>query len=152
MERRRISDSPDSLKRQLELAAYFTHCRLQPAHLSLALRLAMTTFTKARNYPTAATFAQKLLDLSPAQPVVTQAKAVLLSANKNPRNAVEIDYDLHAEFDICPASLTPIYKGVGSVTDCFTGAKYHTMYEGTVCCVSRITEVGRNGSGLRSSI
>ena len=29
-------------KRALELAAYFTHCNLQPAHTMLALKAAMT--------------------------------------------------------------------------------------------------------------
>lgn len=151
-ERRRIQEAPESQKRQLELAAYFTHCRLQPAHLSLALRLAMTTFTKAKNYPTAATFAQKLLDLNPAPPVATQARAVLATANKNPRDAITIEYDLHAQFDICPASLTPIYQGSPAVDDPFTGARYHPQYSGTVCAVSQITEVGRGGSGLRSAV
>ena len=151
-ERRRIQDQPDSLKRQLELAAYFTHCRLQPAHLQLALRLAMTTFTKAKNYPTAATFAQKLLTLSPAAPVAASANTVIASANRNPRDAVEIDYDLHQPFDVCPASLTPIYPGAPSVEDPLTGARYHQKFAGTLCKVSGVTEVGRSASGLKSNL
>lgn len=152
MERRRIQDQPNSLKRQLELAAYFTNCRLQPAHLQLALRLAMTTFTKAKNYPTAAVFAQRLLDLKPQQLVATQAQTVIAGANRHPRNAVEIDYDLHSQFDICPASLTPIPQGSPSVEDPLTGARYHPQYAGTLCAVSQVSEVGKSASGLRSSI
>ncbi|GAA5941494.1 hypothetical protein JCM10213_006105 [Rhodosporidiobolus nylandii] len=152
IERRRIQDQPDSLKRQLELAAYFTHCRLQPAHLQLALRLAMTTFMKAKNYPTAASFAQKLLDLKPAAPVATQANTVISNANKYPRDAVEIDYDLHQPFDVCPASLTPIYANAPSVEDPFTGARYHPQFAGQVCAVSGVSEVGKSASGLRSTI
>ncbi|GAA6027118.1 hypothetical protein JCM8097_002404 [Rhodosporidiobolus ruineniae] len=152
IERRRIQDQPDSLKRQLELAAYFTHCRLQPAHLQLALRLAMTTFTKAKNYPTAASFAQKLLDLNPAATVATQANTVLQTANRYPRDAVEIDYDLHQAFDVCPASLTPIYANAPSVEDPLTGARYHPQFAGEVCRVSGVSEVGKSASGLRSSI
>lgn len=153
IERRRIStEQPDSLKRQLELAAYFTHCRLQPAHLQLALRLAMTTFSKAKNYPTAASFAQKLLDLNPAAQVATQAKTVLSTANKYPRDAVEIDYDLHSQFDICPASLTPIYANAPSVEDPLTGARYHPQFAGSICKVSGVSEVGKSSSGLKSSI
>lgn len=152
MERRRIAEQPDSLPRQLELAAYFTHCRLQPAHLTLALRLAMTTFTKAKNYPTAATFAQRLLDLAPAAPVVAQARTVLSAANKNPRESVEIDYDIHSEFDICPASLTPIYAGKPFVEDGFTGARYHDKFKGTLCAVSQVTLVGYSSSGLKSFV
>lgn len=152
LERRRIATDPETQRRQLELAAYFTHCQLQPAHLTLALRLAMTTFSKAKNLATAATFAQRLLDLNPAPPVVTSARAVLTAAAKNPRDAVEIDYDIHSEFDICPSSLTPIYAGQPSVVDTWTGARYHEQYTGTLCAVSQITEIGATASGLRSSI
>ncbi|GAA6021068.1 hypothetical protein JCM11491_004403 [Sporobolomyces phaffii] len=152
IERRRIADQPDSLKRQLELAAYFTHCRLQPAHLQLALRLAMTTFSKAKNYATAASFAQKLLDLAPAAAVATQARTVLATANKYPRDAVEIEYDLHSQFDVCPASLSPIYANAPSVEDPFTGARYHPHFAGSVCKVSGVSEVGKSSSGLKSSV
>jgi coatomer protein complex subunit alpha (xenin) len=34
--------------RQLELAAYFTHCNLQPSHLLLALKTAMATAFKCK--------------------------------------------------------------------------------------------------------
>ncbi|KAK4702638.1 coatomer subunit alpha, partial [Phenoliferia sp. Uapishka_3] len=151
MERRRLSEDPSTIKRQLELAAYFTHCRLQPAHLSLALRLAMTTFSKAKNYSTAAAFAQRLLDLSPPPPVATQARNTLALANRNPRDAVEIDYDLHSgSFDICPASLSPIYAGAPSVLDPFTGAAYLPSYAGSLCSLSGVTEIGRSATGLKS--
>lgn len=112
----------------------------------------MTTFVKAKNYPTAASFAQKLLDLNPAPPVVTQARNLLATANKNPRDALEIDYDLHSQFDICPASLTPIYQNQASVDDPLTGARYHEKFAGTVCVVSGVTEVGKRGEGLKSMI
>ncbi|KAM0749301.1 coatomer protein complex, subunit alpha [Meredithblackwellia eburnea MCA 4105] len=152
MERRRLSEDPSTLKRQLELAALFTHTRLQPPHLTLALRLAMTTFSKAKNYATAAVFAQRLLDLNPAPPVATQCRTIITSANKNPRDAVEIDYDHHTAFDICPASLSPIYAGQPSVLDPFCGASYKPEYAGTLCAVSRVTEVGKSAQGLKSSI
>ncbi|GAA5898846.1 hypothetical protein JCM8208_005410 [Rhodotorula glutinis] len=151
IERRRIAADPAQLKRQLELAAYFTHCRLQPAHLQLALRLAMTTFSKAKNYPTAASFAQKLLDLNPAANVAQQANTVLQTANRYPRDAVDIDYDVHQAFDVCPASLTPLYGQAQAVEDPFTGARYHPQFAGQVCRVSGVTEVGKSASGLRSS-
>jgi coatomer protein complex subunit alpha (xenin) len=112
----------------------------------------MTTFVKAKNYPTAATFAQKLLDLNPAPPVVTQARNLLATANKNPRDTVEIEYDLHSQFDICPGSLSPIYPNNPSVDDPYTGAKYHASYAGTVCVVSGVTEVGKSASGFKSMI
>lgn len=96
MERRKTQQQePDNVKRQLELAAYFTHCGLRPADLALALRLAMVQFKKPGNNATAAVFAQRLIDIPIAHDpkVVTQAKQAIALADRNPRDAVEIDYD-----------------------------------------------------------
>jgi coatomer protein complex subunit alpha (xenin) len=72
LERRRVGqEEPDNVRRGLELAAYFTHCQLQPPHLQIALRSASLVFTKAGNAGTAAKFARKLLDLNPDPKVVS---------------------------------------------------------------------------------
>ena len=47
------------------MAAYFTHCNLQPVHLILTLRTALNLFFKLKNYKTAASFARRLLELGP---------------------------------------------------------------------------------------
>jgi coatomer protein complex subunit alpha (xenin) len=53
------------MNRQAELAAYFTHSPLQPIHLSLSLRSAMSLFFKIKNFNTAAGFCRRLLELNP---------------------------------------------------------------------------------------
>jgi hypothetical protein len=45
--------------RGMELAAYFTHCNLQPVHLALSLRSAMSIFFKAKNLSTCAHFCRR---------------------------------------------------------------------------------------------
>ena len=73
IERRKVAqEDPDNVKRSLELAAYFTHCKLQPAHLQIALRSAISVFAKANNHATAAKFARRLLDLNPDPKIVAQ--------------------------------------------------------------------------------
>lgn len=72
LERKRVTAAePQNIKRQLELTAYFTHVKLQAAHQVLTLRQAMSNFTKARNYPLAATFAKRVSDLSQDERVLT---------------------------------------------------------------------------------
>lgn len=61
-------DSDQNPRRQTELASYFTHCNLQPAHLMIALRLAMTAAYKIKNYIDAASFARRLIELDSASP------------------------------------------------------------------------------------
>lgn len=53
------------------MAAYFTHCNLQPVHMVLVLRTALNLFFKLRNFKTAAGFACRLLELGP-NPTVAQ--------------------------------------------------------------------------------
>lgn len=81
-----------------------------------------------------------------------QARSVLSQGDRNPRDAVEVSYDHHTPFDICPASLTPIYQGSPSVVAAYTGARYLPEYKNTVCVVDAITQVGLPASGLRSIV
>ena len=67
-----MEQDPDNVKRSLELAAYFTHCRMQPPHMQIALRSAMGTFSKANNHASAAKFARKLIDLNPDPKIIAQ--------------------------------------------------------------------------------
>ena len=67
MKRREVA--PSDAKRAAELAAYFTHAKLEPYHTALALRSAMSTFTKLKNYNTCATFCRRMLELNSTQKV-----------------------------------------------------------------------------------
>lgn len=73
LERRRIAkEDPSQIRRNLELAAYFTHCKMQTSHLNLALRNAMRTFAVAKCHASAAKFARRLIALKPDPKVVSQ--------------------------------------------------------------------------------
>ena len=73
LEHRRIKEAePNNPKRALELAAYFTHCKLEPQQLQLALRSAISAFAKANNDATSARFARRLLELNPDPKIVAQ--------------------------------------------------------------------------------
>jgi coatomer protein complex subunit alpha (xenin) len=151
--RKLVVDEPDNVTRNLELAAYFTHCKLSSSHVQLAIRSAMSAFSKAGNHATAAVFARRLIDANPADTkVITQARAVLTQGDRNPRDAHEIAYDHFTPFEICPGSLTPIYSGSPSVLAAYTGARYLPEYKNTVCVVDGITQVGLPASGLRSLV
>jgi coatomer protein complex subunit alpha (xenin) len=78
-----------------------------------------------------------------------QARAVKAKCERTPTNAVDIEYDQFADFDICAASHTPIYAGQPFVQDPFTGAKYLPEYKGQVCRISQVTEIGAPASGSR---
>lgn len=64
-------------KRICELAAYFTHCNLQPAHQILTLRAAFNLFFKLKNYKSGASFARRLLELWPRPDVAQKVRKML---------------------------------------------------------------------------
>ncbi|KAL5359749.1 coatomer WD associated region-domain-containing protein [Aspergillus floccosus] len=150
LERRRIAqDEPDNVKRNLELSAYFTIPKLEVAHRQLALMAAMKLAFTHKNYSSALSFANRMLANGGSAKLLDQARKIKAQCERNPQDKVEIEFDQFAEFDICAASYTPIYTGSPSVSDPFTGAKYHEQYKGTVCRISEVTEIGAPASGLR---
>ncbi|KAI0078368.1 coatomer subunit alpha-2 [Panus rudis PR-1116 ss-1] len=149
LERRRVvQEEPNNVQRGLELAAYFTHCKLQPPHMQIALRNAINVFAKANNHATSAKFARRLLELNPDPKIVAQARQRIAAGDRNPRDAVEIDFDQFTEFEICAASYTPIYKGSPSVRCPYTDAAYQPRYKGKLDALVQLTEIGASSSGL----
>ncbi|XRM48358.1 hypothetical protein ABZX51_011283 [Aspergillus tubingensis] len=150
LERRSIpTDTPDNLKRSLELSAYFTIPKLEVAHRQLALMAAMKLAFANKNYSSALSFANRMLANGGSPKLLEQAKKIKAQCERSPQDKIDIEFDQFAEFDICAASFTPIYGGSPSVSDPFTGAKYHEQYKGTVCRISQVTEIGAPASGLR---
>ncbi|KAL4980622.1 coatomer WD associated region-domain-containing protein [Aspergillus desertorum] len=150
LERRALStETPEGLKRSLELSAYFTIPKLEVAHRQLALMAAMKLAFSNKNYSSALSFANRMLANGGSAKLLDQAKKVKAQCERNPQDSIEIEFDQFAEFDICAASHTPIYSGSPSVSDPFTGAKYHEQYKGSVDRISEVTEIGAPASGLR---
>ena len=80
---------------------------------------------------------------------ISQARKVKQACERNPSDAMEIDFDQFAEFEICAASHTPIYVGSPSVSCPFDKTKYQPKYKGVVCKVCEVCQIGAPASGLR---
>lgn len=138
----------DDMNRQAELAAYFTHSPLQPIHLSLSLRSAMSLFFKLKNFNTAAGFCRRLLELNPPLKVAQQAKQVLQACERTPKDEVELKYDSRNPFVVCSGTFEPIYRGTKDVSCPTCGAKYMASQAGVVCQVCNLGKVGADATGL----
>ncbi|EDK36476.2 hypothetical protein PGUG_00574 [Meyerozyma guilliermondii ATCC 6260] len=149
MELARRALGPDDIKRNLELAAYFTRAGLQGPHRINALQVAMTQSFKNKNYASASYFAGEVLAASASGQRADQARKIKAKSDSISKDAIEIDFDPYAEFDICCASFTPIYKGEPSVSEALVGAKYKEQYKGQLCSITKITAIGVPASGLR---
>jgi coatomer protein complex subunit alpha (xenin) len=142
----------DSTVRQQELAAYFTHCNLQMPHLRLALLNAMTVCYKAGNLNTAGNFARRLLETNPT--IDNQAKTarqVLQAAEKNMKDASELNYDFRNPFVVCGATYVPIYRGQKDVSCPYCSSRFVPAQEGQLCAVCDLAVVGSDASGLLCS-
>jgi coatomer protein complex subunit alpha (xenin) len=146
--RKAAADDP---KRQAELAAYFTHCSLQPTHLRLSLQSAMSINYKLKNFNSAATFCRRLLELNPPPTVATKARQVLQACERTPKDEVPLNYDPRNPFVVCAATMTPIYKGSRSVQSPYSGTHYVPEMAGKICVVDQIAKIGADVSGLQVS-
>jgi coatomer protein complex subunit alpha (xenin) len=166
LERCQLADNSTSLKRVLELSAYFTIPKLEPAHRQLALVSAMNLAYKNKNFASALSFANRILangvqtkmlenvSISEALFIgrltnLNKARKMKAICERSPHDAIDIEFDQFAEFDICAASHTPIYRGSRVETCPYDGAMYHAKCKGTVCTVCGVTEVGAPASGFR---
>ncbi|KAH0599320.1 hypothetical protein MHUMG1_03437 [Metarhizium humberi] len=144
-----VAQDPAKLKRSLELSAYFTIPKIEVPHRQLALLSAMQLAVKSKNYNSALSFANRIIANGGSTKIVENARRTKAQCERNPNDAIDIEFDQFAEFEVCAASLTPIYSGTSYEECAFDGSKYHSKYKGTVCRVCEICEVGKHGSGLK---
>ncbi|XP_026754434.1 coatomer subunit alpha [Galleria mellonella] len=136
-------------KRTCEMAAYFTHCKLQPVHQILTLRTALNMFFKLKNFRTAASFARRLLELGPRPEVAQQARKILQACEKTPTDEHQLLYDEHNPFNICGISYKPIYRGKPEEKCPLCSASYLPEHKGKLCAVCGVAEIGKDVLGLR---
>ncbi|KAJ2780589.1 hypothetical protein GGI15_003483 [Coemansia interrupta] len=140
----------ENLTRLVELAAYFTHCQLRADHEKLSLRLAMNTAFKHKCFKAAGEFAQRLLDLVPAPAIAEKARKMITICDRQSRDALPVNYDARNPFVICAASHTPIHRGQATVNCPYCQASYKPEFEGELCRVCNIAQIGAKATGLRS--
>ncbi|KAF2772556.1 Coatomer, alpha subunit [Teratosphaeria nubilosa] len=139
-------------KRALELSAYFTVPAMDPQHQTLALFSAMNFANRNKQLGSALGFANALIERGTNAKFKEQARKIKAAAERNPVDAVEVEFDAFNSFEVCAASFTPIYAGEPAVACPFTGVKYKPEYKGTVDRISEVTEIGKPASGLRLTV
>jgi len=142
-------DNLEDMKRSCEMAAYFTHCKLDLNHLILTLQTALNLSFKLKNKKMAASFARRLLDLGPKPDLATKARKILMACEQDMTDAHKLDYDQFNPFDLCPATFKPIYKGKPVLRSGFSGACYSPSFKGQLCKIDKCAAIGVDVSGLK---
>ena len=151
-----MADAASDPVRATELSAYFTHCQLQPVHLLLALRAAMGTAFKHKNYITAASFARRLLELPDLASeknaeLRTKATKVLQKSEQMARNEHEnLDYDETKTFVLDCQNFKPLYDQTKKINCPYCGSWYGDteLMMGKVCPNCLICVIGTQTIGL----
>jgi len=129
LERRELSTQKKDGARQVELAAYFTHCNLQGPHHLLTLRSAANCAFQHKELQTAHSLATRLLELNPKAEVANFAEKIL-RVSVNGQDADSLRYDSLNPFVICGAEHIPIYQGSQSIKCGFCEAHFCPSHEG----------------------
>ncbi|KAL8448978.1 hypothetical protein Emed_003330 [Eimeria media] len=143
LETARLALGEADAKRNLELVAYFSCCRLQPSHAFLVLRRAMS-------------FARRLLSgtysgLKGAPEELAKAKKVLLLCEQKGTDAIAINYE-PAEAEnllLCTSTLTRLPPGTPATRCSFCGAIAQQQLQGETCKVCEIAELGARVVGVQ---
>ncbi|TYZ51366.1 hypothetical protein PybrP1_006004 [[Pythium] brassicae (nom. inval.)] len=141
-------------KRNVELSAYLTHCELQPPHLVLTLKIAMTNAFKSNNFITAASFCRRLLEIQEVaahprhEKLRLTARKVLQKAEKEARNEHQLDYQDAKPFVLCARSFSPLYLGERDVRCPYCASAYRPEFKRSLCDVCCISRVGEETIGL----
>ena len=116
----------------------------------------MTSAFKFKNYITAASFAQRLLELPDVNSEKNadlrgKAAKVLQKSEKEGRNEHQLHYDERNPFTIDCFYLGPIYRGTEAIRCAYCGSSYATDVRGRVCETCGIAQVGVETVGLVTS-
>ncbi|MFH4977259.1 hypothetical protein AB6A40_003968 [Gnathostoma spinigerum] len=150
--RKEMPKDSSHAERSAEMAAYFTHCQLQPVHRILTLRTAINLFFKLKQMKTCASFCRRLLELGPKAEVAAQIRKVLTVAEKDSSDPHKLNYDEFNPFVVCPRTFVALYRGKPQVGCPFCGASYQPEFKGQICNVCEVAEIGRDAVGLRISV
>ncbi|PHJ19147.1 coatomer alpha [Cystoisospora suis] len=156
LEMTRMSFADSDPARNIELVAYFACCKMQPSHLFLVLRRAMSVAWKAQNFVTTAAFARRLVNgnfmaIKGAQEEIAKARKVLALCEQKGTDAHVINFE-PSEFDsllLCTVTLTRLAPGT-PITRCpFCGAVAKVEFSGRICPICDLSELGARVVGLQ---
>jgi coatomer protein complex subunit alpha (xenin) len=149
-----MSECANDPVRSTELSAYFTHCNLQPVHLLLALRSAMGTAFKHKNFIAAASFARRLLELPDMNSernadLRVKATKVLQKSEQMARNEHNLNYDESVSFSIDCKDFVPVKAGEKSCKCAYCGSSYTgESMKNRICLTCSFCKVGVETIGL----
>lgn len=148
---RRKEEEKKNMQRAIELSVYLTHLKLNPTHLLLVLRSAMSLTFRSKNFITAKSIVSRMhkYPLPPKVSQQVQGVETIVNQSSNNSNQYAIEYDDKIPFEICAKSLKPIYRRKPHFTCPLCGAKYLPQYKGEICCVCNISKIGGTCTGLK---
>lgn len=159
LERKNITGKEfEDNKRACELAAYFAKLDLDKKHRSKVLEKAFQVFlVKAEFKKTraAASIAKKLLNYIKVDPkkakLAADAEKVESLYDPAVDEKLQLDYNDLNPYSLCAWTFRPIYSGNQLVQCPLCKANYKPEFEGELCKVCKVSQIGKSCSGIRFS-
>jgi len=152
----RIQVAQDDVARSVELAGYFTCCKMQPFHQFLVLKLAMGVAFKANNFITTAHFARRLIQgnfslVKGSADELSKAKKVLAICEQKGTDMYPVDFD-PAEADtlsVCASTLKRLDPSEASVRCPFCESVSIASFKGKICANCDLSIMGARVLGVK---
>ena len=147
--------------RDLELAAYLCCEKLEPIHMLLVTDLAMKMAFKSKCFIQASHFAKRIITGSWGAgdefvtASTTRARKVIIASEERGTDEIKINFDPNwmtgDALKLCSGSLTPVpaqlHDKMVSCPLCKSG--FHPDWQGKVCTVCQLSQVGASVLGLQ---
>ena len=160
---RQAEQKTGKVSRMLELSYYMTLCGLQPPHLSLTLRSAISAMYKAKCFVTCVALCKRFLDLAQRFPqvlgkdgaaIVDKHKKLLAYCQQVFTNEVKFSEDLPETAQdiasvLCAHTFTQVGPTVPTSRCPLCGSQFHRAHKGSVCATCEVAEVGAETLGLK---
>jgi coatomer protein complex subunit alpha (xenin) len=78
-----------------------------------------------------------------------QARQIQSACERTPTDEIKLGYDQYNPFVVCGISYEAIYKGSAKADCPYCSTSYQPEFQGKVCTVCEVAQIGSQGSGLR---
>ena len=148
--------------RKAELAAYSTHCAVEPMLMVLLLWIACKFMFQIKNYRCVGVFCRRILDIAGTTDVSSlqgkvdfeMVRKMLKKCEQEGVDHTPIRYDPTVLFAVCATGFVPLpgtkaAEGREVVVCGLCGAKHAMEHQGKICTVCNVAKLGAPASGPR---
>jgi coatomer protein complex subunit alpha (xenin) len=143
----------DNVKKA-KLAVLFAECKLQPEHMFIGYRVAITSQRSVNNFKTAGIYCRKFLELAQTQKVpphieglIPQVRELLMACEREEKDSNALGFEIRSGSQICSGSFGIISLGDSSLKCELCSSSYTAPFQKQLCSTCQLSSVGASVDG-----